>query len=168
MSDSPRYPGIGEDHKQPYFPPTYADFFDCVWCEKRKECSSYGKYQRNRRDFSYTSGRCPRLPDYNGFVERDERELYASVFPLIHAERGMEEVYLSLSLPDAKRLKKVNRSKAYGVWWFRDGKDENGYPVRRFLTIEHYFQSKQEIYDYMKERNLDYIILRCDISDGYF
>ena len=167
MSDAPRYPGIGQDHKAPYFPSTY-EKPDCAYCEKRKDCYSYGKFQRDRRDFSYISGRCPRLPDYNGFVERDERELYASVFPLIHAERGMEEVYLSLSLPDAKRLKKVNRSKAYGVWWFRDGKDENGYPVRRPLTIEHYFQSKQEIYDYMKERNLDYIILRCDISDGYF
>lgn len=38
---------------------------DCGKCE-RKECRNRDKYQRDRKDFSVTSGRCPRLPDVQG------------------------------------------------------------------------------------------------------
>ena len=164
MDDTQRYPYIGQGNDAPYFPPTYQRP-DCGRCEKRKECFSCGKYQRDRRDFTYTSGRCPRLPDYRGFVDRDERDLYAHTFPFIHAERGGVSVSLSLSLPDAKRLKKVYRT--YGSWWFRDGKDEYGYLIRRCLTMEHSFQNEQEIFDYMEDRNWDYILIRVDVLDSY-
>lgn len=38
---------------------------DCGKCE-REECFNRGKFQRDRRDFTITSGRCPRLPDTQG------------------------------------------------------------------------------------------------------
>ena len=164
MDDTQRYPGIGEGHKAPYFPPTY-ERPDCPWCEKKKGCPNYGKYQRDRRDFTVTSGRCPRLPDRRGFVDQDEQELYAHTFPFIHAERGGTSVSLHLSLPDEKRLKKVYRT--YGAWWFRDGKDEDGYTIRRCLTMERSFHNEQEIFEYMEDRDWDYILIRCDILESY-
>ena len=164
MDDIPRYPYIGQGYDRPYFPVTYK-MPDCRLCERREGCPSCGKYQRNRRDFTFTSGRCPRLPDQRGFVDQDEQELYAHTFPFIHAERGGTSVSLSLSLPDEKRLKKVYRT--YGHWWFRDGKDEDGYTIRRCLTIERSFQSEQEIFEYMEDRDWDYILIRCDILENY-
>ena len=56
------YPNVVAGSASPYFPPLY-EKPDCAKCEKRRDCYSYGKYQRDRRDFTYTSGRCPRLPD---------------------------------------------------------------------------------------------------------
>lgn len=38
---------------------------NCGKCE-REECFNRGKFQRDRRDFTVTSGRCPRLPDTQG------------------------------------------------------------------------------------------------------
>lgn len=42
----------------PYFPHLYGEV-DCGKCEIASECCCRGRYQRNRRDFSHTSGRCP-------------------------------------------------------------------------------------------------------------
>ena len=162
MTDYSNFPGIGEGHKAPYFPPTY-EKPDCHFCERRETCTSCDKFQRDRRDFSYMSGRCPRLPNRRGFVEREERELYASIFPLVHAERGEDSVDLSLSIPGQKRLKKVYRSNGYGVWWFRDG-----YRIRHILDLEHNFQDEQEILDFMEKQNWDYCVFRCEILDQYF
>ena len=168
MTEPALYPNVIEGSASPYFPPLY-EKPDCAKCEKRKDCWSCGKYQRDRRDFTYTSGRCPRLPDMRGFVEKDERELYAQTFPLLHAERaGADEtLHLYLSLPDAgeKRLKKVYRT--YGCWWFRDGKDsETGCAIRRVLSIENCY-SPQDILSYMDIRHADYCLFPAIITDGY-
>ena len=50
---------------QHYFPPPYGRV-ECGECDMASACHSRGKYQRDRRDFTYTSGRCPRLPDCKG------------------------------------------------------------------------------------------------------
>ena len=100
--------------KTPYFPALYREV-DCSKCEIAAKCRNYGKSQRNRRDFSVLSGRCPRLPDKRGFVEKGERERYASVFPLVHAERGDEEeedLELTLRLPGEKRNRRCIRRRA--------------------------------------------------------
>ena len=47
-----------------YFPPLNGPV-DCTQCEA-ENCRCHGRHQRNRRDLSYTSGRCPRLPDLQG------------------------------------------------------------------------------------------------------
>lgn len=70
--------------QQHYFPPLHGAV-DCEKCEVR-DCWCRGKFQRNRRDMPHTSGRCPRLPDLCGFVEKEERELYKATFMLVHAE----------------------------------------------------------------------------------
>lgn len=153
-----RYPFASAGNDLPYFPPLY-EKPDCGKCEKRRDCFSYGKYQRDRRDFSYTSGRCPRLPDTRGFVEQDERGLYARTFPLLHAESAGETLHLSLSLPDAKRTKKVTRSKKYGVWIFRDG------DIRRVLDFP--FTNEQEVLDHMDDLHADRCVFPVNITDDY-
>lgn len=59
---------------KPYFPNTLDRFPDCGQCE-RKNCYSRGKYQRGIRSFTYTSGRCPRLPDMSGRMEPEDEAL---------------------------------------------------------------------------------------------
>ena len=59
--------------QQHYFPPLHGAV-DCEKCEVR-DCWCRGKFQRNRRNMPHTSGRCPRLPDLCGFVEKEERLL---------------------------------------------------------------------------------------------
>ena len=152
------YPNVVEGNDAPYFPPLYGRP-DCGKCDKRKDCWSYCKYQRDRRDFTYTSGRCPRLPDRRGFVEQDERELYARTFPLIHAERVEDTLYLYLSLPDAKRTKKVTRSKKYGFWIFHDG------GIRRVLDF--HFDNERAVLDEMERLHADFCLFPAIITDGY-
>ena len=63
----------------PYFPEEW-ERPDCGKCG-RKDCWSRGKFQRNRRDFTYTSGRCPRLPDNHGRMWPEDALLWAHVRP---------------------------------------------------------------------------------------
>lgn len=102
-------------NNQHYFPPLSGKV-DCSQCEA-EDCRSRDKHQRNRRDFTHTSGRCPRLPDLRGFVERDEREVYAAAFMLIHAELGAGGLQLTLTIPGQKRYRKVYLTKS-GYWYF--------------------------------------------------
>lgn len=144
--------------KQPYFPIPH-EMPDCTKCEKL-DCWSRGKYQRNRRDFTYTSGRCPRLPDRRGFVEKEERKAYAEAFPLAHAERDANDsVCLTISQP-GQRSKRLYMT--YGHWWFRDKLDEM--PVRRVVTLSGVY-GKQDLINQMG--NSDYCIFRCEVENYY-
>ena len=149
--------------KTPYFPPLYREV-DCGQCEIAAKCRNYGKSQRNRRDFSVLSGRCPRLPDKRGFVDKRDRELYATVFPLVHAERGDEEeedLELTLRLPGEKRNRKVYQTKS-GYWYYNiTGQD--GRAERQVLYLEGY-PSKEKILEHMKRLRTDYCILRCEME----
>lgn len=147
----------------PYFPPLHGEV-DCGKCEIASECLCRGKYQRNRRDFTHTSGRCPRLPDRRGFVEKKQRELYAKTFPLIHVERGEEALYLSLTIPGVKRLRKVYQTKD-GSWYFRE-ENKFGDSVRRALNFESW-RKKSAILDFMELYDYDYCLFRATIED-YF
>jgi hypothetical protein len=150
--------------EKPYFPPLYGDVA-CGQCEIKDECPSCGKYQRNRREFTFTSGRCPRLPDKRGFVEKDQRELYAATFPIIHAERGEEDaIYLTLMLPGQKRGRKVYCTKS-GYWYFRD-KDEDLGPVKRIVTIEGCWKPEDIIFT-MDVAESDYCIFRCRLEEHF-
>ncbi len=152
-----------ENLKSPYFPPLYGNV-DCRQCEESTTCICAGKHQRNRRDFTYTSGRCPRLPDRRGFVEKEYQNLYAAVFPLIYAERGEDVMHLSLSLPGKKRLYKVYRTKS-GFWYFRH-KNEYGWQARQMITIPGY-DSEKDIFRTLDVTHSDYCILRCEIEDDF-
>ena len=99
---------------QHYFPPLDGKV-DCSQCEAA-DCWCRNKYQRNRRDFTHTSGRCPRLPDQRGFVEKAERAAYEAAFMLIHAELGVGGLHLTLTLPGQKRSRKVYQTKS-GYWY---------------------------------------------------
>ena len=149
---------------KPYFPPLHGRV-ECDECEK-SDCPSRGKYQRNRRDFTYTSGRCPRLPDDRGFMEKDEQELYAAASPVVYAERGGDDsLFLTLTIPGEKRKRRVYHTKICGGWWyFRGRSPEYSGPVKRVVTIEGK-NTKQEILDYMDQVNTDYCALRCEIED---
>ena len=96
--------------QQHYFPPLHGAV-DCEKCEVR-DCWCRGKFQRNRRDMPHTSGRCPRLPDLCGFVEKEERELYKATFMLVHAEYGVGGLHLTLTIPGHKRNRKVYQTKS--------------------------------------------------------
>ena len=95
--------------QQHYFPPLHGAV-DCEKCEVR-DCWCRGKFQRNRRNMPHTSGRCPRLPDLCGFVEKEERELYKATFMLVHAEYGVGGLHLTLTIPGHKRNRKGYQSK---------------------------------------------------------
>ena len=149
-----------EDVKKAYFPPSYGKP-ECSKCE-REGCISRGKYQRDRMDFTYTSGRCPRLPDRRGFVYPDDRKLYGETLPLVHVERGEGDVlYLTLTQP-GKRQKRVYMT--WGQWWFRDTVDGN--PVRRVISIEDVY-SKKSLLETMDQTRSDYSIFRCRIEDSF-
>ena len=130
-------------NNQHYFPPLSGKV-DCSQCEA-EDCRSRDKHQRNRRDFTHTSGRCPRLPDLRGFVERDEREVYAAAFMLIHAELGAGGLQLTLTIPGQNRYRKVYLTKS-GYWYFNT-RTQEGYPIRQALNIG-CFSSEEEIAQY--------------------
>ena len=146
---------------QHYFPPLDGKV-DCSQCEAA-DCWCRNKYQRNRRDFTHTSGRCPRLPDQRGLVEKSERAAYAAVFTLIHAELAVGGLHLTLTLPGQKRSRKVYQTKS-GYWYFRT-KDEDGEPIRQALNIGGYY-SMEDIARYMEGLRSDYCIFRCELA-GY-
>lgn len=147
----------------PYFPLLYEPV-ECVQCEIAPECSNQDRPQRNRRDFTYTSGRCPRLPDQRGFVEENQRGLYMQAFPLVHARRGPGALELTLTIPGDKRSKKVYQTKS-GFWYFQE-KIESGRYARRVLNFECY-RSKGRILDYMDLCHSDYCVFRAVIEDYY-
>lgn len=145
----------------PYFPPLYGTV-NCGECEIQANCMCFGKHQRDRRDFTYTSGRCPRLPDRRGFVAESERKLYAATFPLVHAERSADALYLTLTIP-GKRDHKVYHTRN-GYWYYREKDPSCGHMLRKVIGIERY-DSEQDILDYMESVHADYCIFRCDFWD---
>lgn len=150
--------------KKPYFPPL-TGAVDCGQCEKCASCWCAGKYQRNRRDFSHTSGRCPRLPDLRGFVEKEEREAYAATFPLVHAERGTDDtVDLTLMLPGEKHGKKVYFKKSSGFFYYNE-KTEWG-RGRRVVNIE-WAHKPEDLLDDMNAARADYCIFRAKVENYY-
>ena len=146
--------------EQHYFPPLKGPV-DCAQCEAA-DCWCRNMHQRSRRDFTHTSGRCPRLPDLRGFVERDQREAYAAAFMLIHAELGAGGLQLTLTIPGQKRYRKVYLTKS-GYWYFNTRSTE-GDPIRQALNIG-CFRSKEEIVQYMEKLHYDYCIFRCELAD---
>lgn len=147
----------------PYFPSVYQKP-ECFKCEKT-DCMNRNKYQRDRRDFMCTSGRCPRLPDRRGFVGKSEQELYAATYPLVHAELGDEDTLsLTLTMPGTKRKRKVYSTKS-GYWYFRMT-DPYGYKIKRIITI-YGGHSKREILDRMEQNDTDYCLFRCTIEDSF-
>ena len=64
--------------RTPYFP-AVGETPNCDVCE-REGCHSRGKFQRDYRTFSYTSGRCPRLPDIHDRMEPEDAALWASLY----------------------------------------------------------------------------------------
>lgn len=144
----------------PYFPPLYGDV-ECGKCDK-ENCDCRGKYQRNRRDFEVTSGRCPRLPDMHGFLDKNERKLFASVFSLIHAELGCDTLHLTLSTPTEKRDHKIYQTKS-GYWYYKT-KDNDGDQIRKIVIIGAY-HNKEEIVNYMELLGADYCLLPCEITE---
>lgn len=149
---------------QHYFPPLYGGV-ECGECDMASACHSRYKYQRDRRDFTYTSGRCPRLPDRRGFVDKSQKKLYAETFPLVHAERGDESLTLSLSIPGEKRLKKVYLRKD-GYWYFRERAEGRSY-VRRRVNFN-CFQTETDVLDYMSLYAASYCLFRAVIGDDFF
>ena len=69
-----------QETQKPYFPPLYGDV-DCGMCDIAAECWCCGEYQRNRRDFSHSSGRCPRLPDKKALWRRNTGSCMRGAFP---------------------------------------------------------------------------------------
>lgn len=145
----------------PYFPPLYGDV-ECHNCEK-ENCPCRGKYQRNIREMEVTSGRCPRLPDMSGFVDKSERELFANTFALVHAELGCEAALnLMLSIPCEKRNRKIYQTKS-GYWYYK-WKDTEGSSIKQMLRISGY-HSKEEIVRYMEGIHADYCLIPCQITE---
>lgn len=164
----PKMPTLGEGSQSPYFPPLYG-MPECMKCERKRTCFSCGKAQRNLREFTYTSGRCPRLPDKRGFVEKDEQKRYQSVFPLVYVDCiSGGDLNLTMFFPGSNRSRKVYYSDVFKRWWIRV--TEDGEPVKRFLRIENFMKTRQDIVNYMECRQSKRCVFRCDIDyeAGFF
>lgn len=111
-----------------YFP-DIGSIPDCRKCDN-EDCPNREKFQRWRRDFSVTSGRCPRLPDDRGFMDSGEEQEYARTFDLVHVELHDGKLAAHLSRTDGTK-RTVYRS--HGYWWFRDRID--GQPCRRVVQF---------------------------------
>lgn len=144
-----------------YFPAFYETNIACCECEK-KDCHSRGKFQRDKRDFTVTSGRCPRLPDMRGFVDNNERINQRNAYPLVYAEGSGDHVSLHLSTPGDKRLRKVYQTRS-GYWYYKT-KDECGNKIRRVIHIGIY-RTFEAILAYMERVHSDYCIFPCETSD---
>ena len=161
MSDFLGWPSLGGGSRTPYFPPLYGAV-ECGEC-KREDCPNRGKFQRNRRDFTWTSGRCPRLPDMRGHVAEDERFLYERTFPLVLAEPGDSNgPHLSLKLPDGRR-RILYYNKTYKRYWFRDS-DDDGEPVKRIVTPER-SDTPEELLDLLTRRGWTSLLMRCQVNE---
>lgn len=149
--------------KAPYFPMPGGEV-KCWECD-RKGCMSRDRFQRNRQDFTVTSGRCPRLPDYRGYVDGEDRALYEATFPLVHAERDdASKLTITLTTPDRRSPRRVYFVKGY--WYIRD-KDPDGQPARRVVTIAGYIESPRQILSRMDGERTNRCIFRCTVED-YF
>lgn len=147
--------------QQHYFPPLHGTV-DCGRCEAQN-CWCRDLYQRNRRDMSHSSGRCPRLPDLCGFVEKAERKYYKDTFMLVHAELGVGGLSLTVTMPGQKRMRKVYQTKS--GYWYCNMTNQDSRSERQALYLEGY-QSKEDIILQMKSLRTDYYILRCQMA-GY-
>ena len=147
--------------KTPYFPPLRGSV-DCGKCELYGECLSCGRYQRDRRDFSISSGRCPRLPDQRGFMDPKQQTLYESHFPVVYASRTADSLALTLRQP-SDRERKIYCSKT-GYWYFRCKFE--GQSVRRVVTI-HDARDNRSILADMEMLGMRKCIYRCTVED-YF
>lgn len=144
-----------------YFP-AFNGEADCCQCEL-EDCHSRGKHQRNKRDFEYSSGRCPKLPGLRGFAHPSQRENQREAYPLIHAEGNGEEVFLSISIPGMKKPLRVYETKS-GYFYFK-AKDEQGDPIKRVVWVG-CNKTRSDIVDFMEWRKCDYCIFDCEISDS--
>ena len=78
------------------------------------------KYQRHRADFTYTSGRCPRLPDTRGRMEPEDEALFATVRPdkrYIDNRGWLYMVLPGLSSVYKARYRKPREDTAPGIGW---------------------------------------------------
>lgn len=153
--------------KTPYFP-TPGGEVKCRECD-RQGCMARDRFQRNRQDFTVTSGRCPRLPNYRGFVDSEDRELYEATFPLVHAEReDTGKLTLTLTAPGMKRPKRVYPVKGY--WYIREpmaGNEEYHHQPRRVITLEGHIETPQQIMNIMDAERTNRLVFRCTVED-YF
>ncbi len=145
-----------------YFPAFHETNIACGKCDKEK-CDCRGKFQRNRRDFEVTSGRCPKVPDRRGFVAPEERANQRDAYSFAYIEISDESVYLHINIPGDKKQKRLYRTKS-GYWYYRT-KDEDGNKIRRAVffgandTIESFRQFGERL-------GTDYYLFPCDISDS--
>lgn len=160
MSDFLSYPTLGGGSKTPYFPPLHGAV-ECGECG-RTDCPSRGRFQRDRRDFTWTSGRCPRLPDMRGHVAEDEQTLYERTFPLVLAEIGDSDgLYLFLKLPDGER-RVLYYCKTFRRYWFRD-RDDDGEPVRRVVDLER-SGTPEELLELLTRHGWTSLLMRCQLK----
>ena len=154
-----------------YFP-AFNGEADCNRCELvdwsdgrtygKADCPSYGKSQRNRRDFTYTSGRCPKLPDQRGLVHESQRANQRKAYPLIHAERTVGGVLLRISLPAKNNSLCVYKTRS-GFFYF-NSRDKDGYKIKRLIFIGGNKDYK-DIVNFMESRKADYCVFDCEITD---
>ena len=156
--------------KEIYFPAFHAEQVKCWECEKKDNCSSSGKHQATRRDFEVTSGRCPKIPDRRGFVDKSERENQRNAYPLLFAELGgdgsrIDDLLLSLSVPFEKKLTKVYQTKS-GFLFFNTKEEINGelHKIKRALNL-YGINGKEEMIREMNRTSSDYSIFPCEIAD---
>lgn len=146
---------------QRYFPPLHGRI-ECEKCDIASTCPSCGKYQRDRRDVTFTSGRCPRLPDKKGFVDKSQRELYAEAVPLVHAQSCVGGLTLFLTLPGERRRRRVYRTKS-GFWYFREKGEGRSYS-KRCINFQR-LQSREVVLREMALLRTDYCMFRAVVED---
>lgn len=146
---------------QHYFPPLHGKI-ECGRCDIAYACPSCGKYQRDRRDFTFTSGRCPRLPDTRGFVDKSQQDLYEKVLPLVHAQSCVGGLTLFLTLPGERHRRRVYQAKN-GSWYFREKGEGRTYSKHRirFQCLE----NREAVLREMALLHTDYCLFQAVVED---
>lgn len=148
-------------NEQPYFPPLYGKI-ECGRCDIAYACPNCGKHQRDRRDFTFTSGRCPRFPDTRGFVDKSQQDLYERALPLVHAQSCVGGLTLFLTLPGERRRRRVYQTKS-GSWYFREKGEDRTYR-KRCISVQR-LESREAILREMALLHTDYCLFQAVIED---
>ena len=142
-----------------YFPKFTEENVECGKCEKAN-CHSREKYQRNKRHFSYQSGRCPRLPDTKGFVIEEEKENQKRAYPFVEIKVSEEAVKIMINIPNDKK-RRVYYRKSLCAWYYVI-KDKNGNRMKKAIRIDG-CTSWNDVRAYSNYIHASHFMLPCEI-----
>ena len=153
-----------------YFPPFHGGDIDCSRCEKA-DCHSRDKHQRNRKDFTYESCRCPRLPDRSGFAYKSEfqnqRDAYAFVTFEVHGLDCDSSDFLYAELHTSSKVPPIELKWCKNGWYY-PSKDKFGQKGKQLVLLQGVGDDWRDILKEMDLYGYEKILVPCEVDESYF